>query len=41
MHWTKVKAFHREIKEQQRMMGVKEIPVSHGLGFLLDHSGTK
>jgi len=38
MHWTKVKAFHKEIKEQQRMMGVKEIPVSHGLGFLLNHS---
>jgi fatty acid desaturase len=41
MHWTKVKAFHKEIKEQQRMMGVKDIPVSHGLGFLLDHSGAK
>ncbi|MFJ5295235.1 fatty acid desaturase family protein [Pseudomonas sp. NPDC088368] len=40
MHWTKVKAFHKQIKDQQRMMGVKEIPVSHGLGFLVDHSKT-
>ncbi|UCZ83726.1 fatty acid desaturase [Pseudomonas sp. L5B5] len=37
MHWTKVKAFHREIREQQRAAGVKVIPVSHGLGFLVSH----
>lgn len=37
MHWTKVKAFHREIREQQRAAGVKVIPVSHGLGFLVAH----
>lgn len=35
MHWTKVKAFHREIREQQRAAGVKVISVSHGLGFLV------
>jgi fatty acid desaturase len=38
MHWTKVKAFHHEIKDEQRQKGVKDIPVSHGLGFLVDHS---
>lgn len=37
MHWTQVKAFHREIAEQQRAAGVKVIPVSHGLGFLTAH----
>jgi fatty acid desaturase len=37
MHWTRVKAFHREIGEQQREAGVKDIPVAHGLGFLVDH----
>ncbi|WP_017902495.1 fatty acid desaturase family protein [Pseudomonas asplenii] len=37
MHWTKVKAFHAQIREQQREAGVKVIPVSHGLGFLLKH----
>lgn len=37
MHWTKMKAFHREIAEQQRAAGVKSIPVSHGLGFLVAH----
>ncbi|MQA55303.1 fatty acid desaturase family protein [Pseudomonas piscis] len=35
MHWTKVKAFHRQIREEQRAAGVKVIPVSHGLGFLV------
>lgn len=35
MHWTRVKAFHRQIREQQREAGVKVMPVSHGLGFLL------
>jgi fatty acid desaturase len=35
MHWTRVKAFHRQIHEQQREAGVKVMPVSHGLGFLL------
>ncbi|WP_397459521.1 fatty acid desaturase [Pseudomonas asplenii] len=38
MHWTKVKAFHAQIREQQREAGVKVIPVSHGLGFLLKHN---
>lgn len=37
MHWTKVKAFHRQIREEQRAAGVKVIPVSHGLGFLVSH----
>ncbi|WP_430446403.1 MAG: fatty acid desaturase family protein [Pseudomonas piscis] len=37
MHWTKVKAFHRQICEEQRAAGVKVIPVSHGLGFLVSH----
>lgn len=37
MHWTRVKAFHREIREQQRAAGVKVIPLAHGLGFLLKH----
>ncbi|MBC3922269.1 fatty acid desaturase [Pseudomonas lurida] len=37
MHWTKVKAFHREIAQQQREAGVKAISVSHGLGFLVAH----
>jgi len=32
-----VKAFHREIAEQQREAGVKTLPVSHGLGFLVKH----
>jgi len=37
MHWTQVKAFHRQIARQQQEAGVKDIPVAHGLGFLLDH----
>ncbi|AKA22824.1 fatty acid desaturase family protein [Pseudomonas chlororaphis] len=37
MHWTRVKAFHREIHAQQRAAGVKVIPLAHGLGFLLKH----
>jgi len=37
MHWTRVKAFHREIAGQQREAGVKDIPVAHGLGFLVAH----
>ncbi|MGC5703217.1 fatty acid desaturase [Pseudomonas sp. NFXW11] len=40
MHWTKVKAFHREIAQQQREAGVKVISVSHGLGFLVAHRKT-
>ncbi|WP_460121294.1 fatty acid desaturase family protein [Pseudomonas sp. S2_C03] len=37
MHWTKVKAFHRQIAREQREAGVKDIPLAHGLGFLINH----
>lgn len=35
MHWTQVKAYHRQIARQQREAGVKDIPLAHGLGFLV------
>lgn len=37
MHWTQVKAYHRQIARQQQEAGVKDIPLAHGLGFLLNH----
>ncbi|ANH99780.1 fatty acid desaturase [Pseudomonas koreensis] len=37
MHWTQVKAYHRQIARQQQEAGVKDIPLAHGLGFLVDH----
>ncbi|MES2207593.1 MAG: fatty acid desaturase [Pseudomonadota bacterium] len=34
MHWTKLKALHEEISEQQKRAGVHVISVCHPLGFL-------
>jgi fatty acid desaturase len=34
LHWTKMKEFHLEIKEEQRQAGVRVIKFPHALGFL-------
>ena len=34
MHWTEMKSFHQQIKEQQRAAGVYVIKPPHALGFL-------
>ncbi len=34
LHWTKMKAFHKEIEQRQREEGVRVIRPPHALGFL-------
>jgi fatty acid desaturase len=34
MHWTRMREFHEEIKEEQRRAGVRVIKPPHALGFL-------
>jgi fatty acid desaturase len=33
-HWTKMKALHKQLADQQKEAGVHVIKWSHGLGFL-------
>jgi fatty acid desaturase len=44
MHWTEMKSFHAQIREQQKAAGVRVIKPPHGLGFLAgepEHHGRK
>lgn len=34
MHWTKLKSFHQQIAEEQKLAGVHTISTCHALGFL-------